>query len=116
MVILHLATAADWTAAVASGRYAVSTHGATLEQVGFIHCSTPDQLAEVAGAVWAGSPDELVVLELEEETLREAGLEVRYEDGGNGTPYPHLYGAIDPAWVRSVRPGAFDAAGVFRRQ
>lgn len=114
MVILHLATAADWNAAVASGRYAVSTRGKTLEQVGFIHCSTQEQLVEVAGAVWAGSPDQLVVLELGEDLVRQAGVEVRYEDGGNGTLYPHIYGAIDPAWVREIRPGAFDPRGVFR--
>ena len=113
MPILHLATADDWNAAVASGRYAVSTRGATLEQVGFIHCSTPDQLAEVAGAVWAGSREELVVLELEEAAIREAGVEVRYE-GGDGKLYPHIYGAIDPQWVRAAHAGAFDADGVFR--
>lgn len=113
MQILHLAHAGDWAAARASGRYEVSTRGATLHEVGFIHCSTPDQLAAVVKLHYTDAPDDLVVLELDEDTVRAAGTEVRYEDGGNGTLYPHIYGAIDPLWVIAVRNGSFDSDGTF---
>lgn len=113
MEILHLATRSDWDAALGSGTYATSTYGRTLSDVGFIHASTPRQLPAVAEAVYADEPAEIVVLVLDDEVVRAAGVEVRYEDGGNGETYPHIYGAIDPAWVTAVLPAEFDDAGRF---
>ena len=39
MAIFHVATRAEWEAADAVGSYQMSTKGATLDQVGFIHAS-----------------------------------------------------------------------------
>jgi uncharacterized protein (DUF952 family) len=109
--ILHLAEEDDWLAAAASGEYAISTRGASLESVGFIHASTREQLPEVARFVHADNPNPLVVIVMELDDVREAGVEVLFEDGGNGQRYPHLYGPIRPHFVRDVLPAWFDADG-----
>lgn len=49
-----------------------------------------------------------------DDEVREAGIEVRFEDGGTGELYPHLYGAISPALVRDVLPAGVDAGGRLR--
>jgi uncharacterized protein (DUF952 family) len=84
MTILHLAHRDDWERALATGEYRTSTRGATLDDVGFIHASYPDQLPRVAD-----------------------------EDGGDGEPCPHIYGPIRPRWVVEVRPAGFDERGAF---
>lgn len=104
MEILHLALASDWADAQATGRYAVSTRGATLEQVGFIHCSLPEQLPRVAAFVYSDVTDDLVVLVMDRDELEAGGTVVLFEDGGDGELFPHVYGPIDPEWVDEVRP------------
>jgi uncharacterized protein (DUF952 family) len=47
------------------GTYSLSTKGKTLDEVGAIHGSFADQVEEVAGFVFAGSTEELVVLDLD---------------------------------------------------
>ncbi len=104
MRILHVAQSGEWAAAQQAGRYTTSTRGAMLADVGFIHCSTPDQLAGVVARFYSDAPDDLVLLELDDEVVRAAGTEVRYEDAGSGQFFPHIYGPIDPAWVIEARP------------
>lgn len=113
MRILHIARRADWDDAVRVGAYRVSTRGASLEQVGFIHASLPEQVADVAGFLYRDADDELCVLVMDEDAIRSAGTDVRREDGGDGALYPHVYGPIDPAWVTEVRPARFDESGRF---
>jgi glutathione S-transferase len=38
--VFHIARASDWEDAQATGEYRVSTLGRTLEEEGFIHCSS----------------------------------------------------------------------------
>jgi uncharacterized protein (DUF952 family) len=114
MEILHLTRRSDWKAAIEVGSYELSTRGGTLQQVGFIHASTPSQLPAVAELVFRDVSDDLVVLVMDDARLRSAGADVRFEDGGNGQLYPHIYGPIDPRWVTAVRPAHFDSAGTFR--
>ncbi len=45
--VLHLAEVTHWDEALRTGEYRWSTLGRTLEEEGFIHCSTPEQLAGV---------------------------------------------------------------------
>jgi uncharacterized protein (DUF952 family) len=111
--ILHLARADDWVAAQGSGAYRTSTRGKTLEEVGYIHSSTSDQLTKVAEAFYAGETSPLVVLVMDDDEIRSTGIEVRLEDGGDGELYPHIYGPIEPSVVKDVRPAGFDAAGRF---
>lgn len=109
----HLAHAADWEAARASGRYEVSTRGRTLRQEGFIHCSYPHQLGQVARTFFADDPEPLVVLELDRDALARHGVRVRVEEvpHAGGQRFPHVFGPITPDAVTSVRPAAFDEGG-----
>lgn len=102
MTILHLALASDWVAAVAAGSYGVSTLGLALDEVGFIHCSTPEQVAGVAARFYADVTEPLLLLAIDADAVRAAGTAIVFEDGGGGELFPHIYGPIDPAWVREA--------------
>jgi len=109
----HLAHAADWEEARASGAYAISTRGRTLEQEGFIHCAYPHQLGQVARAFYADDPEPLVVIELDRDALARHGVLVRVEEvpDAGGQRFPHVFGPVPPDAVASVRPAAFDEGG-----
>ncbi len=104
MEIWHLALAEDWDEAVATGSYRVSTLGRTLAQEGFIHCSRPEQAPGVAARFYADVTAPLRILVMDDDRVRAASVEVKCEDAGNGELFPHIYGAIDPAWVVEERP------------
>ena len=104
MTILHLALESDWNAAVASGSYRVSTRGLTLNEVGFIHASTADQVASVAALFYSDVTEPLCLLAIDVDAVRASGTQVIFEDAGNGELFPHIYGPIDPAWVRQATP------------
>ena len=53
---LHLAEAAHWDEALRTGEYRWSTLGRTLEEEGFIHCSTPEQVDRRAARYYALYP------------------------------------------------------------
>jgi uncharacterized protein (DUF952 family) len=100
-VIYHVAVHSDWHDAIGSGEYRVSTLGATLEAVGYIHASERHQVAPTVERFYRGQRD-LVVLVIDEERVAADGIEIRREDAGNGELFPHIYGAIRPHWVVSV--------------
>ncbi len=93
------------------GEYRCSTRGATLDQVGFIHASTAAQLPAVANAFYNDATEPLVVLVLDDEAIRSSGTPVRYEDGGDGQLYPHIYGPIRTDLVLGVRSASFSSTG-----
>ncbi len=99
---LHLTTKQAWEDALKVGTYSLSTKGKTLEEVGFIHGSFADQVEEVAGFVFAGSTEELVVLHLNIDILESHGILVRVEEASNGKSYPHIYSAIPCELVDGV--------------
>jgi uncharacterized protein (DUF952 family) len=113
MRIFHVTTAAEWDAALGTGSYRRSTRGASLEEVGFIHLSDAEQLPRVADFLYRDTAERLVVLELESDEVLAAGAELRWEDGGAGEEFPHLYGPIEPQWVLTVWPAGFGADGTF---
>jgi uncharacterized protein (DUF952 family) len=113
MTILHLASLSDWLDALVSGEYRVSTKGATLEDVGFIHASHPSQLAGVAAFLYADVEEPLCVLVMDEERIAAGGVRVVEENGGDGELYPHIYGPIRPEFVVDVIPAHFDDRGSF---
>lgn len=106
--ILHLAERELWRSAQKSGQYTQSTRGALLEDIGFIHCSTLQQLPVVASFIYADYTGELVILELDDAAIAHAGVEIRSEDGGNGELYPHLYGALQCDWVKNTYAAMMD--------
>jgi len=112
--VLHIAHQADWHRALEEGTYRVSTRGRTLDEVGYIHASYPEQVQAVARAVYADDPEALCVLVLDEALITDAGVRLELEDGGDGELYPHIYGPIDRSWVVDVRPAEFDEDGVLR--
>jgi uncharacterized protein (DUF952 family) len=110
--LYHLALAADWDEAVATGAdYTTSTLGVTLAEQGFIHCSFPDQVQRIADLVYAGR-DDVVLLTLSTGLV---AVPVRVDEVG-ADAFPHLYGPLNTSAVVHVRPltqgtdGRLDAA------
>lgn len=110
MTIFHIAHRADWDTALVAGEYRVSSRGLTLDEVGFIHAASADQLGAVAEQFYREDPETLVVLELDDAAL---GTAVRWEDAGTGELFPHLYRAITPGDVTAVLSAKFDGDGHF---
>lgn len=103
MDLRHLALASDWEAALAAGSYRVSTRGATLDEVGFLHCSFPHQLERVAAAFYADVTEPLVVLVIDGEEVEAGGTAVLVDDV-DGEGFPHLYGPLYPECVTAALP------------
>ena len=98
---------ADWTAAVAVGRFEGS---AVDHQDGYIHFSTAAQVGETARRYFAEQAD-LVVLEVEGDDL---GSALKWEPSRGGDLFPHLYAALDVAHVRAVHEAPLGDDGVPR--
>ncbi len=93
--VLHLAEVAHWDAALRTGEYRWSTLGRTLEEEGFIHCSTAEQLPGVLSRYYAPYLGDLVLLTLDPSRLS-ARLQWDVVDPATGERFPHVYGAITP--------------------
>ncbi|WP_327401372.1 DUF952 domain-containing protein [Streptomyces sp. NBC_01288] len=100
--ILHMTERALWDAARERGSYEWSTRGRTLQEEGFIHCSTRTQLPRVAAFLYGSydGPDELVVLVVDPARL-DAPLKYEAPEPG-GEEFPHVYGAIPVGAVVDV--------------
>jgi uncharacterized protein (DUF952 family) len=103
--ILHITTQPEWNRALSAGTY----RGDTLDTEGFIHCSTPTQVAEVANRRFAGRSD-LLLLYIDP---RLVGPEIRYEMAENGQNYPHIYGPLNVDAVMQTIPMLPDQQGRF---
>ncbi len=114
--ILHAARPADWDAALARGRYDVSTLGRSLADEGFIHASTAAQLPGVLSAFY-GELDEVVLLVLDGPALERSGAPVRWDDvPGAPGPFPHVYGEIPSSRCRRRPSGRRSDPGATRRR
>jgi len=108
--LLHLTERASWLAAERTGEYRLSTRGVTLADQGFIHCSLPHQLREVAER-WYHDADDLVVLVIDEARVP---APVRFEAAAPGVEdYPHIYGPLPVSAVTEVIPVSRDETGRF---
>ena len=96
--LFHLALLNDWQAAQASGSYRISTRGMMLEQVGFIHCSWQEQVDATYQRFYADAGD-VVLLEIDPAVV---DAPLRADAIPTGELFPHLYGPLNPAAVRSV--------------
>jgi len=102
--LYHLALAEEWRAARQAGVYSRSTRGLSLAEVGFIHASQADQLADTWRRFYADAA-EVVVLHIDPERLAAAGVPVRLEPAPvSGELFPHLHGPLPVAAVRLVEP------------
>ncbi|MFJ9564167.1 DUF952 domain-containing protein [Streptomyces fuscichromogenes] len=102
--ILHITERSLWDEARARGRYEQSTRGRTLQEEGFIHLSTRDQLPRVAAFLYGSyeGPDELVVLVVDPARV---GAPVKWEaPKPGGEEFPHVYGPIPVTAVVDVEP------------
>ena len=90
VTIYHLAELQHWEQAQPSGSYAQSTLGRTLEQEGFIHCSSAQQWPVVRRAFYAEYPNPLLLLEIDELRHPEPPV-VEVGNPQTGETYPHLY-------------------------
>jgi uncharacterized protein (DUF952 family) len=101
-MIHHLAVAGEWAEVVASGHpYDRSTIGASLTEVGFVHCALRSQVAGVVDRYYAGR-DDIVVLTVDPDRLES---ELRMENTSGGTElFPHVYGPLTLAAVVAVTP------------
>lgn len=68
-----------------------SLHQPSLEEEGFLHCSTLDQVLGVANTIYKGKAD-LLLLELDETRIAPM---VQYDKASNGEAYPHIYGPLN---------------------
>jgi uncharacterized protein (DUF952 family) len=102
----HL-TPAEWWAAADP---AVPLRSPSLDDEGFIHCSTgSNELVATANRHYRDDQRPFVRLTID---LDRVGAPWRVEDE-NGI-YPHVFGPIDRAAILDVRPIPRDADGTFR--
>jgi uncharacterized protein (DUF952 family) len=97
-LIYTLVRAVDWEEAERVGAYAGSDDD---RSDGFLHFSTADQVRASAAKHRAAVPD-LLLVEVEAAAL---GENLRFEPAAGGRRpglFPHLYGALPLAAVRSV--------------
>ena len=102
--LLHICPASDWQNAQPWGEY----RAASLASEGFIHCSTPAQVAVTANRFYHGQQG-LVLLVIDAGRLTS---EVRYE-AADGSLFPHLYGPLNLDAVVEVRAFEPDEDGTF---
>jgi len=86
-VIFHITKHRQWEQAKSAGVY----RGDTLSSEGCIHCSTPQQVLEVANALFHAQKG-LVLLCIESDKVR---AEIRYEGPEGEEHYPHIYGPFN---------------------
>lgn len=116
-MILHICPAADWAVVEKAAQY----RPASLDEVGFVHCSDRGTVRLPANALYAGR-DDLLLLEIDPVRL---DVDVRWEPGVpavDGAPwFPHVYGPIPVEAVAAVHPfppepdGRFELPETLRR-
>ncbi|BBX22246.1 glutathione S-transferase [Mycolicibacter terrae] len=97
---VHLCSDREWASAQASG----ALRPESLNRVGFVHLSTPQQVHLPANRLYRGRTD-LVLLQVDPAKV---GAPVRWEPGVPGDPesmlFPHLYGPLPVSAVIGVTP------------
>ncbi|HYY12624.1 MAG TPA: DUF952 domain-containing protein [Kineosporiaceae bacterium] len=108
-MIYHIALASDWDAALEAGEYRTSTLGRTLDEEGFLHASTSEQVREVADRYYGDVREPLVLLAIDERRLT---VPLQWDAvPGRPDPFPHVYGPLDVTAVVLQTPLLRDAEG-----
>jgi uncharacterized protein (DUF952 family) len=107
--LVHLIGAADWEDAKAEGWHRPTS----LDAIGFVHLSAPEQVHLPANRLYVGRTD-MLLLWCDPSRL---DAPVRWEPGVPTDPqsmlFPHLYGALPTAAVVGVSPYLPGADGTF---
>ena len=94
-LVYKITTRAEWAEAEPAGIFL----GAPVDhRDGFIHLSTASQARATAAEYFAGMAD-LLLVAVEAAAL---GADLRYEPGGSGKLYPHLYASLPLSAVSRV--------------
>ncbi|TCZ79901.1 DUF952 domain-containing protein [Paenibacillus albiflavus] len=105
-MIYHIIERDTWKVVRTSSSYSPSS----IEQEGFIHCSTREQVIPVANSLYLGKHN-LLLLGIMEELVQS---KVVYEDLYNlNQLYPHIYGALNLDAVSNIYQLQIDADGRF---
>jgi uncharacterized protein (DUF952 family) len=95
MLIYHITTRSEWENALTLGSYSAPS----LDEEGFIHASTAQQVAATADLLFGGITG-LVLLEIDTDRL---AADLRFEEApGTGQQFPHIYGPLNLDAVRSA--------------
>ena len=89
-----------WQKSLKDGTYAQSTINSTLAEVGFIHCSFPNQTMEILKRRFTDGKNLLLLL-IDSEKVHAA---IKYEgalSGREGT-FPHIYGHLNVEAVKET--------------
>lgn len=107
--LYHLALRDEWEQADETGSgYRRSTLGASLEEVGFIHCSFPHQVQRTADLFYRDRAD--VVLLVIDPALLDVDVRVENVEGAEDL-FPHIYGPLRTDAVVRVEPVGVDRGG-----
>jgi release factor glutamine methyltransferase len=104
-LLIHLCRFEEWQAAQEQGSYI----SPSLSLEGFIHCSQPGQILEVANRFYRGIPG-LVLLWIDPAKIT---ADIRWEAADGGL-FPHIYGHINLDAVMSVTDLIPDVDGSYR--
>lgn len=113
-VFFHVALPDDWDRALADGEYRMSTRGATVDEVGFVHGAFAEQVGGVVQRFYADL-DRVVLLTIDPATL---DVPVVIEPPADGIPehFPHVYGPVPlHAVTRAVHVAVTDLLGEVER-
>jgi release factor glutamine methyltransferase len=103
--LVHICPREEWLMAQQRNIY----QDEAFYQDGFIHCSQPEQVLDVANCFYRGCSD-LVLMWLDPDVLV-SDIQWEYIDG---SMFPHVYGPINLEAVRSISALQPDNDGVFR--
>jgi len=106
MIIIHCVSKRVWESYQGKEFYKTDS----LKTEGFIHCSDIENFHKVAAFNFKDVKEKLLLLCLEVEKIQ---AQVKWEDGGNGTLYPHIYGELNLDAVVEVLPYLRDEYGEF---
>lgn len=106
--VFHLAMPEAWADAFVTGEYLVSTRELSLDEVGFIHCSTREQIESTANTFY-DDVDQLVVLTIDPLLVPSR---IIYEAPAPESPllFPHIYGPLPVSAVNLASPWTRGAA------
>lgn len=109
MLIFHIASVSEWTAAHLDGAYTASTRDKSLAEQGFIHCSRYFQISEVLDTHYHDYEGRLTLLTINPRRLTSPW---RFDDvPGAGMSFPHIYGPLNPEAVIASTPIRRDEDG-----